>query len=230
MARKYTKKSKKVWGFPESFLYVVNTDYSRDYHCYEDDSYCEDICRCSTLSDVCVEDVNLTNIANYIAKNVVLAPIDSNCNCCEEFFEYAIGRLLVIYKMYDCDNWYVEVGGGYYGEEIDDVTIENKDFINDVIVCSQLSGSDRIRFVLEKEYGFLLSKLEDVTFSVKNINTKNIVMANESYGEKVTPYSEDFDIMGVCQEINGKYRLIDGHHRYSYALKKELNKVKVLSF
>jgi len=42
------------------------------------------------------------------------------------FYLYSINRILVIKGLWKKENWKINISNGYYGEEIESVTIENK--------------------------------------------------------------------------------------------------------
>jgi hypothetical protein len=124
-------------------------------------------------------------------------------------------------KLYDGDNWYVEVEGGYYGEEIGTVKpisdINNK--LADYLVKLYFSKTTKERFLvtLESEYGYILESIEELdNFEIRNIAKKDIIFGNDGHYKKCEDHDKyehkDYPLGFVI--IDGdKYKLIDGYHR-----------------
>lgn len=220
MSKKY--KYTNQWSFPDSFKYFygVEYDYDTSRNCREEG--CDEICRCSKIYNERVISVNLNDIVNYIVNSG-----DKKCHLVSEkvkepdltFFKYSIYRLAVSHQIYLPDSWSVKICRGYYGEEIDGVELINNDFQNDVSEIYKLTPNERIKYVLKKEYGFLLESLRDKTFIEREVQVGDLVVGNETYRKKIksgTYTNENYgEPIGIyLKDTRDKYRLIDGYHRY----------------
>lgn len=204
----------------------VNYDYDKEYPCQtfygyaedegEDENYhssCYDICRCGTIVNAQVISVDTWSLAKRFSP-------DSN----DLILTYCIDRILVAQHTYCEDNWDVIIDGGYYGDEIGGVklipdlqNILASTFQN---LLAQESDSDKIKFVLIEEYGYLLDSIKDLIFSIELVEKDKIIVPNKEY--KNTAGKGIYDSLtyegprGVLRETeNGGLILIDGYHRFS---------------
>lgn len=221
--KKTNKKYKcaKVWQFPD-FKYSSSVGYNYSHDC----SGCEcgdGYCRCSRIVDIRIIKVSLHHLVNeisssFISSRIPIEDYETKSEFNEEFFSYCIWRLAVIHKMWEEHNWYVSTCGGYYGEEIDGVAIENHNFKQDIEELAALSPQERIKFVLHEEYGFILDSLKDKKFEEIKVKKSDLVVGNDTYHKKVnrgTYSKESYDLpIGIYLKDGEKYRLIDGYHRY----------------
>lgn len=142
----------------------------------------------------------------------------------EDINRYTIDRILRKYKVWDSDNFEVEVCGGYYGQEIDGVFIIKN--ISDKIETEletafsieDLTG--RVEYLLTLEYGKLLPELESSQYEIVELDKTDINFGSIDHHSKVKKKDLEFysdknykGIRGVVTFTNGKYRLIDGYHR-----------------
>lgn len=212
-------------GLERNYQYDVEVDYESYRDC--DAAGCDSICRCARLENVHVDQdsINLEYITDHFMTK-------KEAKAQDNILKYCIERLLVINKMYDPDCWYVHVGGGYYGQEIYGVTLDIND--RDQIPFYELvdkSNVERVKYVLEKEYGYLLEELKPknkarvVHPKVEDVkpvmNSYPKMIDGSMYGERWLPYC-------VCTKEDGVYRIIDGHHRYASALSRGLTKIPVV--
>jgi hypothetical protein len=192
----------------------VDTDYDYETHCDEDG--CNDICRCRTISNARVTKVNVQGVLAKLVGERQIPEID----------RYCAHRILTINKVYSPDNWNVGVEGGYYGQEIGDVTLDSKvaekiDRGLHEVWCLK-SNRAKIEYVLELEYGCILEKLEGCTYEIDVIGRSLLTFQQEHYirldQEAVASY-KDYDLpRGICLADGDRYRLIDGYHRVSGAI------------
>ena len=72
---------------------------------------CDGPCRCGIIDNAKIESINIESICNKISTHLfgINSTIINN---------YCIDRLFRIDEMYDESNWYIDIGKGYYGEEI----------------------------------------------------------------------------------------------------------------
>ena len=217
------------------FKYDLEYDYNTYTNCHE--SYCneEGICRCSTIEDAHVVSVNISNMVNHIYHNYFDDSLSTKRNSTinsilggvsKEIDIYTIDRILRINKVYDPSNWDVQVCGGYYGQEIDDVVLE--DSIAQKIetqleeAFSLIDLTERIEYLLMLEYGSILPELKGCNYSIETIERDSIIFGSDKHYRKVNTkelkhYSDKAytGIRGIALVKNDKFRLIDGYHRSS---------------
>lgn len=189
----------------KNYQYVVDYTYNRSFcNCHED------ICRCTTLKDIEVEKVDM---------------IDLTDNFCEffdhdEFTKICINRILTACHMWSKDCWYVSVGNGYYGQEIDGVYIENANVKKWLIKFEAAKTNREKLFVsLECEYGYILDEVKSIDdWKIIEIENNEVSIGQLEHFVKINKdvvkkYS-DFDLPR-CTLIfkDGRYKLIDGYHR-----------------
>jgi hypothetical protein len=218
-------------------FWSVEYDYDSYYSC--SDSGCDDegICRCCQITNAHVYNLDLEKIAKDIYSSVV--DISSVSGKREQklneiFYggktvdEYCIGRILSHYKLYNESNWEVEVSGSYYGDEIDGVSMCSSLFSKVESSVSKLMElttlSDKIKFILSLEYGYLLDDLKDCEFELVTISKKDIDLSssNKNHIDNVIKEKELNGLShyrnitlpkGVVRIVNGKYKIVDGYHR-----------------
>jgi hypothetical protein len=156
---------------------------------------------------------------------------------------YAVMRFIVHAGLADPDSWYADVCNGYYGEEIAGVSSEIPDIMNKVnqfiLDNRYLSNTEKIRNALIAEYGYILEALEGKGLdNIEKVAVEDIRFGSPDHYtridrkgiEKFYADYEDYDLpFGICiDEGNGKYRLIDGYHRVTYAKIKKLSEVPMI--
>lgn len=223
----------------------VDVNYNYEYYC---DTYgCDEegICRCGTITYETIGLVKTKPVADaiydiYFKDNIATTrnnKIQSLWGITPELVKYAIDRLLVVNKIWDRNNWDIEIGNGYYGQEIDGAYIKNsvsKKLESEIeTILGINSDVELIHHILKLEYGEVLEVLKNTTFSVEFVRRSNIVFGNNEHFKNVIkkdiPYYSDRDYTGirgiVLKRDDGKFRLIDGYHRCS---KTENDKVRVI--
>lgn len=214
-------KKQKESGLRQNLYYDgVDVNYHTETSCSESGCDEEGICRCGVIVDAQIEKVNAENI------------VKCACGKETEFARYCIARILTSHKIYNTDNWNIAIEGGYYGQEIRDVTL-SPSFIDEVEpiidqIIKAKTNKEKLFASLIDEYGSVLPALEKYEdFEIRTVSIKDIFIGNISWGKKVehgdNPYHKDYDgIIGLCQNITTPphYRLIDGYHRY-FAMKKK---------
>lgn len=218
-----------------NFRYHTDYDYNdyRDCSAYGCDE--EGICRCGTIEDAHVISVNIPNMVNEIYSNYFDDTLATRRNSTinsilggvsKEIDIYTIDRILRINKAYEPTNWEVQVCGGYYGQEIDDIIlddsvagkIENQlDKAFDIIDLTS-----RIEYLLELEYGSILPALQGRKYSIETVERDSIIFGSDEHYRKVNTKSLDHysdknytGIRGIALVKGDRYRLIDGYHRSS---------------
>ena len=219
----------------QNFRYNVNYDYSdyRDCDAYGCDE--EGICRCGTIENAHVLTVDIPSIVNEIYANhfdnSLATKRNSTINSIlggvsKEIDIYTIDRILRINKAYEPTNWEVQVCGGYYGQEIDDIILEDsvaqkiENQINEALSIIDLTS--RIEYLLKLEYGNILPALQGRQYSLETVERDSIIFGSDEHYRKVNTKNLDHysdknynGIRGIALVKDGKFRLIDGYHRSS---------------
>ena len=96
-----------------------------------------------------------------------------------------------------------------------------------------LSDCARVICALELEYGYVLSKLKNVTSaSILEVSIDKVKLANEEYKkiskDEVEHYVDYKLPRAVCTENGGSYMIIDGYHRMISAQNKKDETVKII--
>lgn len=218
-----------------SFKYHTNYDYDTHRNCEAHGCDEEGICRCETLENAHVVTVDIPSIVNEIYNSIFDNSLSSKRNSTinsilggvsKEIDIYTIDRILRINKAYEPTNWEVQVCGGYYGQEIDDVLLENsvaqkiEDQINEAL--SIINLTPRIEYLLMLEYGSILPALQGRQYSIETVERDSIIFGSDEHYRKVNTKSLDHysdknytGIRGIALVKDDRYRLIDGYHRSS---------------
>jgi hypothetical protein len=218
-----------------SFKYQTNYDYDAYRDCNAHGCDEEGICRCETLENAHVVTVNIPSMADKIYNSIFDNSLSSKRNSTinsilggvsKEIDIYTIDRILRINKAYEPTNWEVQVCGGYYGQEIDDVLLENpvaqkiEDQINEAFSIIDLKS--RVEYLLMLEYGEILPDLKYLQYSIETVERDSIIFGSDEHYRKVNTKSLDHysdknytGIRGIALVKDGKFRLIDGYHRSS---------------
>jgi hypothetical protein len=211
----------------------VYVDYSYTYDCESYGCDEEGICRCGSIHNEHVESVDVSLIVKKIyddffeqgkaadrnnAINEVLYGIGKDIDI------YTIDRIIRSYKIWENENWNIEIEGGYYGQETGDVTI--KDIVADKIetelwiVFSLPSLKEKIEYLLKLEYGKVLPDIVDSVYESITIDKDDIIFGTEKHLDKVMKKDLDFysdknynGIRGIVKKSGDKWRVIDGYHR-----------------
>jgi hypothetical protein len=146
-------------------------------------------------------------------------------------------------KIYDKDYYEVESCGGYYGEEIGGVYFEDEEKIvnayNELLKLE--SDIEKIKYILELEYGYLIDRVTDSTVAtIKIVNTEKIKLPQKEYFVRlnkdiIEDYKDRKLPVAVCIEekdrfhdVFDRYILIDGYHRFVANKNRNVNKIIVL--
>lgn len=217
------------------FQYVLDYDSNREvaYDHYE--RCANDYCRCSTISP------SLNNIDH----TAILEHICERFNITEEKTKYCIERICSTITEEDFN---FEVCGGYYGQELESLTIDNTNIINKLEeildikkarknkidnlnqIAKNKISDDNIRKILVMEYGYLTEELKNSSFTIIEVDTNNIVLpqkehANNLNQNKIKQYRNRKGICGIVKKVGNKYKVIDGYHRVTANMNKPTMKV-----
>jgi hypothetical protein len=149
----------------------------------------------------------------------------------------------MVMKIYDKDYYEVESCPGYYGEEIGGVYFEKEEELVNTYNELLTLGSDmeKIKYVLELEYGYLLDRVKFKTSAkVEEVDTEKIKLPQQEYFVKLSKeVIEDYRNrelpVAVCiknkdrfYDVFDTYTLIDGYHRFVANKEKATMKIIVL--
>ena len=221
-------------GVKNQFHYS-GVDYSYDsYECSDMNCGCRDnsdYCRSSQYKGLRVSKIDLNSIRfHFLEKSNSRKDIQSVTDT--PFIHYCVDRLLRIHKVFDNDLWDITTCHGYYGDEINSITFNGFDsLVSDIKEVLLLPENKQVPFVLKKEYDFILDSLKNKSFSILKVDINDIVIGNKEYKKKVCVRDYYFDEslpVGVFLKEGGKYRLIDGYHRYCL-LKTNTKKINIIA-
>ena len=208
-------------------------DYGYTYDCENYGCDEEGICRCGTINNEHIDSVDVSLIVKRIydeffeqgkaanrnnAINEVLYGIGKDIDI------YTIDRILRSYKIWENENWNIEVEGGYYGQEAGNVTIKESiaDKIDEELwtVFSLPSLKEKIEYLLNVEYGKVLPELSNCSYESIVIDKDEVVFGVENNLNKVMKKDLDFysdknysGIRGIVVKSGDKWRIVDGYHR-----------------
>jgi hypothetical protein len=218
------------------FKYSLRYNDYGDYSCEESGCHDEGICRCYRINEIEINSVNISRITENIF--IQLHKNDSQhkrdkalTNILYDYDidlvnKYCIHRVLTICKIWDIDNWNAKVTGGYYGDEVGDILIEEDIFkevskhIDSIMDLETLK--DKIDYVLKLEYGFILDKIKDKDYHIVVVESNDLDFGQDKHYKNVLHKTLDYysdkeylrdSIRGVAYLDHGKWRVVDGYHR-----------------
>jgi len=217
----------------------VGYDYRSETNC---DNYgCDDYCRCGVIVDQTITSVDVQDITDEIYKlyfdDSPSTKRDNKINSIifgtgKEIDLYTIDRILRFHKIWKDHVFDIGIDGGYYGQEIGDITFDNaiankiESEIDKAFAISDIN--ERIKYLLELEYGYLLPELDGCKYELATIDLEDVVFGSDGHYRKIQ--KEDLDhytdyyykgIRGVVRKSGDKYKIIDGYHRiYAATLRK----------
>jgi hypothetical protein len=238
----------------------VHEDHDIIYDCENSGCQDEGICRCGFITNVYITNVDIPMISNIIyddinsfgnsitkKRNVKLDLLLNGYG--KDMDLYMIDRILRKWKVYNPDSWDVEICNGYYGQEVEEISLK-------LDICNELNSeiikalsieplNERVEYLLKLEYGRILPELEECQWSLEIIDLDQLTFGSDSNVKKCkkeiekesTKYKgyfyDDKNYYNVLTKLirglaikNGKnYRLIDGYHR---CLATGVDKVKLL--
>ena len=228
MSVKVIKTKRMISEFERTNLqYEVEYDYERSEctcNAYENGDYC----RCTTIDHAWVESIDVKDIINKLYTKYCKEPSEIN--------EYCFDRLCTALKIYDKDYYTVESCGGYYGDEIEGVYFENEEKLVTAFmqVLALETDIEKIKFILNFEYGYLIDKVSNSTVAyIAKVNTSLIDLPQVEYFFKldrtvIEDYKNRKLPIAVCTECGGRYGLVDGYHRFVANKDRATNKIIVL--
>ena len=207
--------------------YEIDYDYERSActcDAYENGDYC----RCTTIENAWIESLNVKRVFNKLYK--IHGKEYSEIN------EYCFDRLCSIFKIYDKYNYEIESCDGYYGEEIDGIYFDNEEKIVEAYnkILELTNDIEKIKYVLELEYGYLIDKVANaVSAVIKEVNTEKIRLPQKEYFVKLSKeVIEDYKNrelpVAVCIKDECEYKLVDGYHRFIANKDRVSNRIIIL--
>jgi LEA14-like dessication related protein len=131
----------------------VDCDYDYIYDC---ESYgCDSICRCGSIQNTSIDKVDIPTIVEriyqeYVGTNDLVTQRDNKLKSIlfgtgKELDIYTIDRVVRKFKLYDEYSWDIDVCGGYYGDELNSISISSNTISStgtnqDVIINPNGSG------------------------------------------------------------------------------------------
>jgi len=224
-----------------NFQYTGAIEY--DYHnmtAYDHDTRCaDDYCRCSTIEDCSITKVNPVEFAKLIKGQLDIDINDDSFN----------NDIIDVCKNLTTYDFIFDVCSGYYGEEIDRITLESH-VVNKLanIFCIKAYRREKlkkinfniknddyildeyVKKILTEEYGYVLDSLKNSKFTIIEISTSDIEFPQKNYNEFVkksdlSGYQNKKGICGLVKKSGRKYLVIDGYHRINANLDKKTIKV-----
>ena len=192
---------------------------------------CHDwICRCTTIESAWVEDININKVMSCLL--IDHFPREN----LTEIDLYCFDRICRVNNIWDKECYEIEVCPGYYGEEIDGVFFENEKKVIDEFdkLIKLKSDADKIKYVLELEYGYVIESIENChNVSVISCDPKLVVASQQEYYHRleknVVESYKDYKIPCAIYKKNGdRYLIIDGYHRVAANKEKECIEIIVI--
>lgn len=212
------------WIFKNTNLqWIVDYDYERS-ECHCNDDYC----RCTTIEHTWIDKINVRDVVDELYRKH--SRTDSDID------EYCFDRICYAFKIYDKDFYEVETGGGYYGEEVYGVYFENEEKIFNAYyeMLALNTNIEKIKYCLKLEYHYLLDCVETASLAhIVRMPPNNIHLPQTEYFIKlennvIEEYKNRKLPIAVCIRDEGKYRLIDGYHRFVANKEKDSVNIVVL--
>lgn len=191
-----------------------------DYEILNDDCVCENVCKCYTIVDPVVTDINIKTMSSRINAYLnVQATFHKKVNL------YFIDRILRLNKIYDNSNYRVTVASSYYGEEIQGIYLKNEVATRIQTQLTNLVNEDtfteQVKYLLTLEYGYLIDTLKNKKFFVEEIHINDLKLREELDVKLFNSYNDrNYDnIRCIVEKTTHGYKIIDGHHRVASTAK-----------
>lgn len=245
-----------------NFRYSVSWEDNGHHNCSDHGCRDEGICRCYRITSVDINYVDIGKITDEFFDQVfditsktwkrddlIFDVLHGTHGESINFWHYCINRILTINKIYQPSFWEASWEHGYYGDEVESISIKKdiykkiKESISEIQKLSNLS--DIVKFLLKEEYGHILDKLVnkenykieivdiDSIYFPQNKHYETVIKEDLSYINYNNRYSKielQQTIQGICIKENNKYTVVDGYHRIAnYKLKNVSDKIKIIS-
>lgn len=205
--------------------WAVDYDYDRSActcEAYERGDYC----RCTTIEHAWIDNINVNEVIRKL--------YETHSRTDSAIDEYCFDRICSAFKIYNKDYYEIETCGGYYGEEIDGIYLENEEKLVRVYygMLSLETDIEKIKYCLKLEYHYLIGSVEVANFAdIIKVSPNDIRLPQTEYFIKlessvIEDYKDRKLPVAVCVRDEGCYRLIDGYHRY--IANKDRDKVDII--
>lgn len=231
--------------FENSFKYVVDYDHSGHNDCEGNGCDDEGICRCYRIESVSIDKVDLKAITRKIVEHLksnedkIAKQRESALKSIlfgydiDELDFYCIYRVLSILKIWDTENWEAEWGGGYYGDEVEEIKLYESLFDKLISTLDEILSlntiGERMELLMKLEYGHLDSKLIGKKYTIESVSYEDIVFGQSKHHELVKTKNLSYleqskwiktsskeNVHGFVLFDGEKYRVIDGYHRLTF--------------
>jgi len=180
----------------------LSVSYDERHPCQEGSNCCDnDYCRCGEISNV-----------------KVLKPINIIHECLSLNDGFFLERILSHFKLYSPDTYEGHPESGYYGDELGEITIKNKEkviaVLDEFYKCETLRS--KVEFILELEYERIASNVVGRRWYKKTVSISDIDLGNHVHYKKCDLVERYVDYpfpRCILVEENERYRLVDGYHR-----------------
>ena len=132
-----------------------------------------------------------------------------------DFDTYCVERILTHYGLYDNGKWTFDVREYYYGDEVFGAKpIYVQEIGQTIDSCLRLSDNEKIPFILELEYGYLLNEVKNKSWSIRVVKREDIRFGSQYHKTEPVERYEEYKLP-VCVTIDTPEGLtiIDGYHR-----------------
>jgi len=209
--------------------YVVDVDYDTDHDCHAGGCTEEGICRCGRITNARIEGLSHKAAIQPIINALIDAHTDLQAYCIDRVVRSHLNTL-------DDFAWEINIGRGYYGQEIDSVSLEETDSIINVVrdLLKLETDKERIFHALKAEYGRVLPKLEGLdSWTIEELPLKKVLLPQREYQKKLSTqqikmYETWWLPRGLVLAENNGYRVIDGYHRTQSAIDQKLKTASFL--
>jgi len=207
-----------------NWQYHVDVEYETEHNCHAEGCDEEGICRCGWIVNPRIESISHENIVQAIVNVLIGAQTNIQAYCIDR----VVRSILNSYFEFE---WDIDVGGGYYGQEIDCVSLEAAPTITSKLkeLLQLKTDKERIFYALNLEYGYILPKLKVLDqWTIEELPMKSVLLPQQEYQKKLKTNQikayETWNLpRGLVIEENGGYRVIDGYHRTQAAINQKLD-------
>lgn len=233
--------------FDKSFEFSgVTQDIGYTYSCKQSGCHDEGICRCGEITTRRITNVNMSRVVGEIV-HATFGNLDTQKRRDSrinellgqpsiELLHYAVDRICRSHKLWSPERWHIQVGNGYYGQEVEGVYIIKETasaLVEDIVRICQLDNvEDVVEALMLLEYGSVHQDLQDCVYEERIVDLEKVRFAAVGHLSNVLKkdtrhYSDENykGIRGVVVPHGDGYRAIDGYHRMNST---KLKQVKVL--
>jgi len=202
--------------FEKDFKYnyqIIESEYKSEYT--NDDQY-------STITGYKVKSVNIIKLIEFISNKIE-----------DKIILYSIDRAVRASNVTTAA-FEVTIDQGYYGDELGSIKLISEQLLANLHGLLDKTNLDRIKYVLELEYGYLLPEIDRATkLDIRNGNPKAINIGQQDHYRKlnkqVIDAYKDYDLPRcICLSNKNGLRLIDGYHRLHSANNQKLDNIDVI--